>query len=64
MREKIETLIKIYDKMLEEQKSIIAETEGKTEMYSKWTEAVNNCSCYAVLIRDLEDLLKERKESA
>lgn len=64
MREKIEMLLKIYKKMLEKEKCIMAETEGETEMYDKWTEASINCSCYTVFVRDLEELLKERKESA
>lgn len=62
MREKIEMLVKIYKKMLEKEKSIIAETKGNPEMFNKWTEAVNNCSCYTVFIRDLEELLKEDAE--
>ena len=62
MREKIETLVKIYKKMLEKEKSIIAETKGKPKMYNKWMEAVNDSSCYMVFIRDLEELLKEDAE--
>lgn len=62
MREKIETLIKIYKKMLEKEKSIITETKGKPKVYYKWLEAVSNSSCYNVIIRDLEGLLKEDAE--
>ena len=62
MREKIETLVKIYKKMLEKEKSIMAETKGKPKMFNKWMEAVNGCSCYTVFIRDLEELLKEDAE--
>ena len=62
MREKIETLLKIYKKMLEKEKTIIAETKGNPEMFNKWTEAVNDCSCYTVFIRDLEELLKDDAE--
>lgn len=62
MREKIEMLLKIYKKMLEKEKSIIAKTKGNPKLYNKWLEAVNNISCYSVFINDLEELLKEDEE--
>ena len=56
---KIENLVKVYKAMLSKEEKIIAETKGTVSGYDKWKEAVNASSCYRVIVKDLESLLRE-----
>lgn len=59
IKKKINDLLRIYRTIVEEREKVIADTIGKTEKHDEWKEAVNERSCYVVMVKDLEKLLEE-----
>lgn len=59
IKKKINDLLRTYRKIVEEKEKNIEETIGRPDQHDVWKEAVNERSCYVVMVKDLEKLLEE-----